>query len=127
MVDPVTEFFEHVVPRRAALLPRWLKASVRYDLERGGDCCDHWLVEFDEGKVRVSMEERPATAILRTDKALFERVVTGEVEIAAAVFRNEVRLEGDNVMTGFFRRLLPGPPGARDPRDFFREWKARQR
>lgn len=79
------------------------------------------------GTVRVSTEERPATATIRADKKLFDRIVTGEADLAAAVFRNEVRLEGDNVMTGFFRRLLPAAAGARDPREFFREWKARRR
>jgi predicted lipid carrier protein YhbT len=127
MVDPVADFFERVVPERARLLPRWLKASARYDLERGDSTCDHWLVAFDGGTVRVSSDERPADATIRTDKELFDRVVTGEMDIGAAVFRNAVRVEGDVVLMGFFRRLFPGPPGARDPREFFREWRERQR
>jgi putative sterol carrier protein len=127
MADPTVDFFDRVVQQRAGMLSSRVKATVRFDLERVGDGCDHWLVAIDEGTVRVSSEDRPADCTIRADKELFDRIVTGEVDMTTAVLRNQVRVEGDLMLMVVFLSLLPDRPGARDPREFARDRSARHR
>ena len=126
-MDPTADFFNRLLPQRAGLVPRGVAATLRIDLERDDGGVDHWLVAFNDGALRVSMGERPADCTIRTSKALFDRMATGELNMVAATFRNQVLVEGELLVWGVFRKLLPGPPGARDPRDFFREKRAQQR
>jgi putative sterol carrier protein len=126
-MDPTADFFLERIQQRTGVLSRHVKATIRFDLEREGDGRDHWWVAFDNGVVQVSPEERPADCIVRANKDLFDHIVTGQVRIVAALIRNQVKVEGRLTVFTIFRKLLPGRPGARDPRDFAREWKAQQR
>jgi putative sterol carrier protein len=125
MADPTADFFNRVVQRHAEILSR-VKTTIRFDLERGGACCDHWLMVIDEGTVRVSSEERPADGTMRADKELFDRIVTGKTDLPTAVLRNQGTIEGDLMVMVIFRSLLPDRPGARTPREFARERRARR-
>jgi hypothetical protein len=73
------------------------------------------------GDVQVSREKREADCVIRTDRALFDRFVTGEAHLYTAWVRNELRAEGDVRLGRLFERVLPGPPGAHHPRMFARE------
>ena len=50
------------------------------------------------------------------DRALFQRLANGEVNAMAALLRGAIAVEGDPQLLVMFQRLLPGPPGSRDPR-----------
>jgi hypothetical protein len=94
--------------------------TVRFDLEHDHGV-DHWFLLIRQGDVRVSREERDADCVIRTGKALFDRIVSGEAHMYAAWVRNELRAEGDVRLARLLQRVMPGPPGAHDPRTFARE------
>ena len=93
---------------------------MRFDLA-SGEQVDHWLLAIDGGDLSVFREEREADCVLYADRAFFARVVAGEAKPLTAMVRNDLRVEGHLQLFIVFERLLPGPPGARDPRAVARE------
>jgi len=49
---------------------------------------------LDGGRIRVSREDRTADCVVRTEAALFDRLVTGEANLVAALLRNQITVEG---------------------------------
>ena len=54
--------------------------------------------------------------VIRVDRALFGEIVVGRANMYAAWLRNRVVFEGNTRLARSFELVLPGPPGARDPR-----------
>jgi putative sterol carrier protein len=54
--------------------------------------------------------------VLRADKASFDRVIAGELNLMAAVLRGEVTVEGDPRLVVRLQRLFPRPQGGRTRR-----------
>jgi putative sterol carrier protein len=120
MPDPTVEFFDRLARRGHERLLEEATGTIRFDLadDRGSE---HWFLTIGQGDVRVSREEREVDCVVRTSRAIFDRLVRGDENIYAGWARNEVRLEGDAALARLFQRILPGPPGARHPRTFARE------
>jgi putative sterol carrier protein len=85
---------------------------VRFDLVDGGSV-RRWYVAVDRGAVSVSHRSAKADAIVRLDRTLFDRVVTGRSNAIAALLRGSIVAEGDLGLVLSFQRLFPGPPGGR--------------
>jgi predicted lipid carrier protein YhbT len=85
-------------------------ATIRIDLQED-DSIRHWYLAIDHGTVTVSRRNARADAVMKTDRALFERVVTGEANALTAALRSRLRIEGDARLLVAFKRVLPGPPG----------------
>ena len=51
---------------------------------------------------------------MRADKAVFDRVASGEQNGMAAFLRGAIEVEGDQALLLPFQRLFPPRPGARD-------------
>lgn len=113
------EFFAQLSERGPAVLPRKLRGTIRFDLERGLET-DHWFVAMTDEGVLVSHDEREALCVARTEEALFDRLVAGEAHMVAALIRNEMTVEGNLPLLLLFRRLFPQSVGSRDPRDWHR-------
>jgi putative sterol carrier protein len=47
---------------------------------------------------------------VRTDQAIFDRIVKGEANAMAAFLRGAIDLEGDRGLLLAFQRVFPGPP-----------------
>ena len=85
---------------------------MRFELTNGtGEA--PWLVTIKRGDVAVSRADRKADCIVRTDKTLFDKIVTGKENAMAAVLRGAMDAEGDAELIVLFQRLFPGPPAAR--------------
>jgi putative sterol carrier protein len=84
------------------------RGTVRFDV-RDGDRIRRWLVELDRGDVTVSRRRGTADCVVRTNLAVFDDLVTGEVNALAAVLRGEVTIEGDPELLVLFQRVLPAP------------------
>ena len=115
MADTTTEFFDTLAGRGHEPMLEKVRATVRFDLADNGRT-ERWLVSVDKGDVSVSRRNAKADCIVRTDRALFQRLATGEVNAMAALLRGAIAVEGDPQLIVIFQRLLPSPPGSRDPR-----------
>ena len=107
MSDPGASFLNAL--SRGGTHPLLAKArgTLRFDL-RDGERIRHWLVELDRGNVSVSRRRGSADCVVRTDAAVFDGLVTGEVNALVAFLRGELTLEGDPE----FPRAVPASPPA---------------
>jgi glycogen debranching enzyme len=115
MTDVTAEFFDALARRGYDPRLENVNGTMRFDLAHD-DRIDHWFVDIDDGNVSVSREERDADCVVQTDKAVFDRLVTGETISRAAWMRDQVTIHGPLSLLRLFERLYPSPPGARDPR-----------
>ena len=74
---------------------------------------ERWLVSIDKGDVSVSRKNVRADCTFHADKAVFERLASGEMNAMAAFLRGDIVLDGDSELLVPFQRLLPGPPRRR--------------
>jgi len=110
--DPTAEFFEDLATRGPEPLLQSASGTMRFDLKDGARV-EHWYVTTDKGQSRVSHKEAKADAIIRTDKALFDKIATGKANVTAATLRGTLVLEGDIALVMAFQRLFPSPPRPR--------------
>lgn len=115
MTDPISKFFERLSQGTPKGLSEKTRATMRFDLEQGGEL-DHWFITIEMGKVRVSREAHEADCVLHADKTFFASIVSGTANMDSGLFRNEIAVEGDMRTYATWRKMLPGPPGARDPK-----------
>jgi putative sterol carrier protein len=111
MTDPTAEFFDDLSQRGHEPLLQKAKGTARFDVVHGTKT-DRWLLTIDKGDMAVARRNAAADCVLRADKALFDRVVTGEQSSVAAVLRGELGVEGDWRLLILVQRLFPGPPDA---------------
>jgi putative sterol carrier protein len=111
MTDATTEFFQRLGARGHE--PRLEKATgtIRFDLSNGTRLA-RWLVTIEKGDLTVSRGRAQADCVVRTGRGVFEEMVKGEVNPAAALIRGTIYVEGDRELLVLFQRLFPGPPGA---------------
>jgi len=110
--DATEKFFEALATRGREPLLRSASGTLRFDLVDGG-AVEHWRVAIKKGDVSVSQEKAKADAVVRVDRDLFDRIVTGRENAMAATLRGVLVPEGDLGLVMSFQRLFPGPPGAR--------------
>ena len=108
-------FFDELARRGREPLLRKVTGSARFDVV-AGERTERWLVTIDKGDIRVSRGNAAAGSVLRADKASFDRVVAGELNLMAAVLRGEVAVEGDPRLVVRLQRLFPRPQGGRTHR-----------
>jgi len=108
-------FFDELGSRGHEPLLRKVTGSARFDVV-AGQRTERWLVTIDKGDIRVSRGNAAAGSVLRADKASFDRVVAGELNLMAAVLRGEVAVEGDPRLVVRLQRLFPRPQGGRAQR-----------
>jgi putative sterol carrier protein len=115
MGDATAEFFEGLASRGHEPALEGSAGTIRFDVADGRRT-DHWLVVIDRGDVSVSRELAEADAVLRTDPATLDAIVTGRMATLVAFLRGLATVEGDPQRVVVFRRMFPGPPGSRGPR-----------
>jgi putative sterol carrier protein len=120
MSDPTASFFDELGRRGHERLLKEAVGTIRFDLQRDHQV-DRWLLMIRQGDLSVSREEREADCVIRTSRALFDRLVAGQTHIYSAWVRNELKVEGDVRLARLFQRVMPGPPSAHHPRRFVRE------
>jgi putative sterol carrier protein len=115
MADTTMQFFEALGRRGHEPMLEKVRASMRFDLANGGRT-ERWLVSVDKGDIAVSRRNARADCVVRVDRTLFEGLASGRVNAMAALLRGAIGVEGDPQLIVLFQRLLPSPPGSRDPR-----------
>ena len=58
-----------------------------------------------------------ADLVVRADREVFDRMAAGLLHPAAALLRNDIAVEGDLKLLMALRRIFPGHPEARHPRE----------
>ena len=104
--------FEELGRRGHEPLLEKISGTIRFEIVDGKQT-ERWLVSIDKGDVSVSRKNVRADCTLRADKAVFDRVASGEMNAMAATLRGDIALEGDSELLVPFQRLLPGPPRRR--------------
>jgi putative sterol carrier protein len=108
---PTQRFFDDLAERRQEPVLQSSSGTLRFDLV-DGSAVEHWSVRIERGKVSVSRKATRADALVRLDRALFDRIVTGQENATAATLRGALVPVGDLGLVTSFQRLFPGPPGA---------------
>jgi len=108
--DLSEEFFERISATPQPLLHE-VSATIRIDLDDDHRQGMVWLLRVDHGRVHVARRPGRADAVIHTDRALFEHLVTGEANALTAALRGRLRMEGDLRLLVAFSRLMPSPPG----------------
>jgi putative sterol carrier protein len=109
MTDPTTEFFEALRERGHEPRLRQAKGTFRFELTKARKI-DRWLVTLNRGDVTVLHRGGDADCIVRADRAVFDRLASGELNGVAAVLRGELVAEGNWKLLVLFQRLFPGKP-----------------
>jgi alkyl sulfatase BDS1-like metallo-beta-lactamase superfamily hydrolase len=112
MPDATAEFFAALGGRGHDPRLRKASGSIRFDIVNGRRT-ERWLVTLDKGEVGVSRRNARADAVLTAERTLFNRLVSGQTNVVAALLREELDVEGNVNLLVLFRRLLPAPPRSR--------------
>src|SRR5262245_51734640 len=113
MSDATRQFFEELGRRGHEPLVAKFTGRVRFVL-RDGRRTEHWMLAIDRGDVAVSRRDDAAGCTIRSEKALFDRLVQGEQNVMTAALRGELVCVGDPVLLLAIGRLFPGPPSERE-------------
>ncbi|NJP34341.1 SCP2 sterol-binding domain-containing protein [Micromonospora thermarum] len=97
-------------------LPETTAGTVRLDARADGRT-EHWYLTIADQRVAVTRSTAEADLVVRADRAVLDRIAAGTLHPAAALGRNDLTVRGDIRLFMMLRRLFPGPPGARHPRD----------
>ena len=110
--DPTERFFEALATYGHEPLLRKAAGSTRFDLVDGKRTL-RWIVTVEKGDLSVSRGNRQTDCVVRTQKALFDRIVAGRVNAVAAVLRGDLEIDGDWRLLVWMQRLFPGRHGQR--------------
>ncbi|HUI47096.1 MAG TPA: SCP2 sterol-binding domain-containing protein [Acidimicrobiia bacterium] len=100
---------------RSGRLPQLgtVSGTIRFDIVDGSDV-ERWYVTLAKGDVSVSQNDRESDASARAERALFDGIASGRVNVVAAMLRGLVEVDGDLGLLMVFQKLFPGPPRAGD-------------
>ncbi|MEU0153127.1 SCP2 sterol-binding domain-containing protein [Micromonospora fulviviridis] len=116
MSASAAEYLDREVAGRYPDLPETTAGTLRLDL-RDGARTEHWYLTIDHQEVRVDRLADEAELVIRADREVFDRMAAGRLNPAAALLRNDLTAQGNLRLLLTLRRLFPGPPGARHPRE----------
>ena len=108
MSDATGHFFEELGQRGYEPLVAKFSGRLRFDVT-DVDHVEHWLVEIDKGNLAVSRQSGEGDCTIRADKALFDRLATGEEHAMAAALRGALVCTGDVELLLAIQRVFPGP------------------
>ncbi|WP_433318002.1 SCP2 sterol-binding domain-containing protein [Micromonospora chersina] len=113
------EYLDREVAGRHPDLPETTAGTMRLDL-RDGARTEHWYLTIDHQEVRVARLADEADLVVRADREVFDRIAAGRLHPAAALLRNDLTAQGNLRLLLSLRRIFPGPPDARHPREVAR-------
>jgi putative sterol carrier protein len=113
MADTIEKFFQDLEDKGHQPLLGKVRGTVRFDLVNGNGPTDHWLVAVDHGDFTITHKEANADCTMQADKALFERLITGEENAIAATLRGALVCVGNVELLFAIQRIFPGPPSKR--------------
>ena len=110
--DAIEQFFDDLRARGHVPLLEKVRATLRFDVVNGRRT-ERWFVAVQKGDLTVSRRNVQADCVFRAERSLFERVLSGNANPVAAVFRGELIVVGNPELVVLFQRLVPRPGDAR--------------
>ncbi|MEH1098796.1 SCP2 sterol-binding domain-containing protein [Micromonospora sp. CPCC 205561] len=89
-----------------------VRGSVRFDI-REGDGVEQWLLDIDNGNLRVTRGAHPADAVITVSAEVAEAMTRGEMNGLAGMTRGEILVDGDLALAMRIGRLFPVTAPAR--------------
>ncbi|MEU4675500.1 SCP2 sterol-binding domain-containing protein [Micromonospora sp. NPDC023737] len=112
-----------LTPERRPEIPETLNGTLRLDAYEDG-WTQHWYLTVTDQHVEFSRSADEADLVLRAHRTVFDRMAAGQLRASAAMLRNDLTVAGDMRLFVVFRRIFPGPAGARHPREAARQLAA---
>jgi len=106
--DSTDRFFEGLAGREHEPLLRKSTGCTRFDVVDGRRI-RRWRVSVSKGDLVVTPGGGDADCVMRVDRRVFERIVTGRMNAVAAVLRGEIAVDGDWRLLVAMQRLFTGP------------------
>ena len=106
MVDETADFFHVLASREVEPLLANVTGTLRFDLVQDKQT-DIYLITIRKGHLQVTREAVEADCVVRTDKPLFDSIVSGQRNAMAATLRGELVIQGDPEILVSFQRLFP--------------------
>ncbi|WP_422739326.1 SCP2 sterol-binding domain-containing protein [Micromonospora sp. WMMD729] len=125
MGTTATSYLEQLDTGRRFDLPETTTGTLRLDLRDDG-YTEHWYLTVADQHIKVTRSADDADLVVRASRAIFDELVSGDLPPGTALLRNELTLRGDMRLLLVLRRVLPGPKGARHPRELGRAALARR-
>ena len=113
--DPTGRFFAELAARSTEPLLTKVSGRTRFDVVDGRNT-RRWLVSVDHGTLTVTPGNLDAGCVLRAEKVVFDKLVTGRLNAVAAVLRGDLQVSGDWRLVVRMLRLFPGPKASRRPK-----------
>jgi putative sterol carrier protein len=113
MADVTRQFFEGLAAKGHEPLLESFTGTLRFDL-RDGERTEHWYVVLTRGDIVVAHDDGDAEAVMGTDLATFDAILSGEMNAMAALLRGVVTMHGRSILLLAFQRLFRGSVGAGD-------------
>jgi putative sterol carrier protein len=110
VTDATTEFFSGLGERGHEPALEKANGILRFDVSNGKKRPTRWTLEIERGDLRVSHRNAKADCVVKTDHALADGIVRGEINPVAALLRGAIAAEGDIRLFVLFMRVLPSPP-----------------
>jgi putative sterol carrier protein len=104
-MDETERFFDDLAKRGREPLLKRATATFRFDLS-DGKRIDHYAVVVNKGEISVLREPMNADCTVKTDRDLFNAIVSGQQNAMAAALRGALTLEGDPQLLVTFQRLF---------------------
>ncbi|TDC37617.1 SCP2 sterol-binding domain-containing protein [Micromonospora sp. 15K316] len=120
MGTTATEHLRTLTPEQRPGIPETMAGTLRLDVYEDG-WTEHWYLTVADQHIEVSRSADDADLVVRAHRSVFDRLAAGEVRASAAMLRNDLTVQGDMRLFVVFRRVFPGPPGARHPREAARQ------
>jgi putative sterol carrier protein len=91
MADSPREFFETLESRIDSSKAAGMTASYRFEIDGAGS----WLVDVDDGNVKVSEDGGDADSTISTSADTFMKIANGELNPTAAYMSGKLKVNGD--------------------------------
>jgi hypothetical protein len=106
--DATAQFFDDLAARGHEPLLRKATGCTRIEVVDGRRT-RRWRVRVARGDLVVEPGGGEADCVVRAERRVFERVVTGRMNAVAAVLRGDISVEGDWRLLVAMQRLFAGP------------------
>lgn len=112
--DPVAHFFDELGRRGTEPLLHNVSGRIRFDVIDGTQT-DSWAVDVRKGTLTVTRDAGPGDTLIRGERSVFEALVSGRMNVGAAVIRGALECSGDLQLMVAIQRIFPPPPRGWDP------------